>query len=281
MRRFSIALVLAALAFPPVADGAEFKIVAKKGVTDVQQAEIAQSLDFAEAYFDKRLDGGIPAATARKIRVRLDLSGTGSASEGGGAPAAMSVSNGLPRLYFDLKHSQWGQTPFTGAWTKKLDNQKVVVHEYTHAWSDLLARNKRVPGWMNEGFAEYLAYAAMIDAGLMQKARVDYFVGYGAKDSDEVSKPLIKYEGGKIWPGHVGYLAASWLVAESPNGPRSIRLFYENLGKGQSVKRSFKFAFGVELRDFYKIFELWRPSLQKIDSENGFAKIMNVRPKIR
>jgi hypothetical protein len=280
--RFS-ALALLVLALPALsvpAAAMDFVLAAKEGVSEAQQREIQSGLEFATKFFETQVGGGIPEGIARKIRVRLDLSGKGSAAEGGGAPAAMSIKNGLPRLYFDLQHPQWGQKPFTGAWTQADDNKKFIVHEYTHAWSTLLARNAGVPWWMDEGFAEYLAYSSMITAGRMKKADVDYFLAFGAQASNELSKPLRQYEQGNIWPGHVGYLAADWLVSSSSDGRESIRIFYAGRGKGQSVKKSFRNAFGLDLGKFYEAFETWRPSLSAAKSESEFANALKQRPAL-
>ena len=247
-----------------------FKISCKAPEQHV--AMIKLGLAIAQLHLAKNYGGAIPEKIQKGMRVRIDASGHGDSKEGGGSPAATTLTTGSPRLYFDVIHRDWNPDTNGRGWTTVADNTKVAVHEYTHAWHFTLSGNKNPFGqWIDEGIAEFVAYDAMIAAGQISKANVDRFMLDGAKQSNETSRPLKSYTRSPVWPGHVGYAAINWLVDESPNGKMSIRILATEFAAGKSTKEAFIKAFNIEPDSFYLQFEKWRALIQSSTVEAALA----------
>lgn len=109
---------------------------------------------------------------------------------------------------------------------------------------------------MNEGIAEYVAYSALVEVGILTRRQVSQFEYSSALFTGELDFPLSHFGGttADIWPGHVGYLAIAELVNHAPDGELSIRQVCENVTGGQSVENAFLASFGIGLQDFYDTF---------------------------
>jgi invasion protein IalB len=233
---------------------------------DVPKAQvklIQTALQIAEGYLERVYGGGIPPEARSKITVKIVATGKGNQELGGGGACCTGLAESGPRPFFDVKHPQWAQNTSGRGWTTETDIMKTVVHEFTHTWQSYLGamtiHSQPLGNWMDEGIAEYVAYSAMVEAHRMSQANADKMELNSSLDG-ELKSPLATFGGVQtpIWVGHVGYLAIQWLVAGSPNGPLSLRMLAQDIGKGQSVETAFRDAFGLQLSDFYKQFETWR-----------------------
>ncbi len=216
------------------------------------------------------------------LTVKVVATGRGNDSPEGGGGVATAFARGYPlaRPFFDVAHPEWSQATHGRGWTTATDNMKAAAHEYTHVWQASLGgislHKQELGDWMNEGLAEYIAYRAMAEVGLVQWPDVVSFMARGAM-GDETDHPLRAFgaTGSPAWAGHVGFLAIDWLVSDAPGGLMALRTAATEVAKGRSQARAFRAAFGIELDDFYDQFEPWREALRK----NRVAAILN-RPRL-
>lgn len=239
----------------------DFQYLVEGAVPDDQIDLIKTGLQRAEAFLEAELGGGIPADVRKTVTVKIVATGRGNEEPGGGNGAATAFAEKKLRPFFDVKNAQWNQNTQGRGWTVRSDSMKTVAHEYAHIWHGHLGAISGVyqplPGWINEGLAEYLGYRVMAEAGDIKWDDSRPFVLNGALQ-DQLRTPLDKVD---VWPGHVGFVAIDWLVDTSPNGLMSLRILGEEVGKGTRVDAAFRKAFGLELSDFYAQFEAWRPSI--------------------
>jgi len=247
-------------AYGPAGD---FRYLIEGPVPENELDLIKTGIQRAEAYLAANLGGGIPEDVRKSITVKIVATGRGNEEPGGGKAAATAFAEATPRPFFDVRHPQWNQDTRGRGWTVRSDSMKTVAHEYAHIWHGHLGAISGVyqplPGWINEGLAEYLGYRVMADAGDIDWDKARPFVLNGALQ-DQLKGPLDEVN---VWPGHVGFVAIDWLVDSSPNGLMSLRILGEEIGRGTSVEVSFRKAFGLELSDFYEQFEAWRPAILK------------------
>jgi hypothetical protein len=249
---------------------------------------IAEGLRLAENYIGTVLGSEIPASAKSAIIIKVENTGLGNQEDGAGGSVAtgLSVQNDLlPRPYFDVGHPQWRQDLEGWGLTVEENIKKTVIHEFTHGWQSWLGAmsvyEQPLGNWINEGIAEYVAYAAAVDAGMITWSQVNVFMAHAASESNEVSAPLELYAGSQApaWSGHVGYLAIDWLISTSPHGERAILLLAERTaaarGTGDSVSEVFESVFGLTLESFYQQFEVWRPAIA-----DDPAIALSVRPEL-
>jgi hypothetical protein len=238
---------------------------------------IQAGLDLAERYFAKTFEGGIPVDKKPGITVKIVATGKGNQEEGGGGGVATAMDKRGIRPFFDVANVQWNQNSEWRGWTTETDSMKTVIHEYTHGWQASLGAltmyEQPLGNWINEGMAEYVAYAALVDAGRLDWAHVDPFMLNSARQ-DQLGGPLDVVQK-KVWPGHVGFLGISWLVSEAPDGIGSLKTLVSLAGSGKSLKAAFRAAFNVELTEFYEKMEIWRSIILE-DADHAFAR----RPKL-
>ncbi|RYE08027.1 MAG: hypothetical protein EOP22_15280 [Hyphomicrobiales bacterium] len=236
---------------------------------------IKRTTAMAETYLMANFGSGIPEAKRKRITIKIVATGKGNQEHGGGGGVATAFAGTKQRPFFDVAHVQWNQNSQGRGWTNEADSMKTVAHEYAHIWQGELGAisgsRQPLPGWVNEGIAEYLGYRVIVDAGLMNWENVRPFVLNGAMQ-DQLGTPLDKIT---AWPGHAGFLAIDWLVESSPNGLPALRQLGEAVGEGRSTKAAFYDAFGLELDDFYAQFEAWRPLVVRNPGQ-AFA----IRPKL-
>jgi|GEM_PF-2024011 len=253
-----------------------------ENVPDASVLEIREGFGIARSYIEKTFGAEIPADIRRQMTVKIVATGKGNQEPGGGGGVATALAMGqkYPRPFFDVANEQWNQNSSGRGWTTKSDNMKTVVHEYVHGWQSVLGAltiNRQVLGnWMNEGIAEYLAYKAMEDAGLMRWNNVLTHMRYAASGI-QTERPLRDFGSTQTpaWPGHVGFLAIEWLVRDTPNGIMSLRDIAEQVQQGKDQRQAFAAAFGLELDSFYDQFDDWRQQFVR----NPSRAIQN-RPKL-
>ena len=255
-----------------------FNFKVGKNIPDIQVNTIKDGFVVAQAHLNKVYGGAIPLELQKSIRVRIESSGNGDAQEGGGAPAAMSWMGGGPKLYFDVTNPQWNQGDAQYGWGPLLKNKKAAIHEYVHAWQGVLMKKGLSTGkWIDEGIAEYIAFDAMVGAGLVSQRDADLYLLNTAKKSDGTSRPLKAYIKSTVWPGEIGAVAINWLVSESPKSKMSLRIFAMDIGAGKSTAAAFADAFDIELDEFYNSFELYRTMI----NANDAATVIKARPSLR
>jgi len=237
---------------------ADFRYQIQSKVPDSQIDLIKTGIASAEAYLDKNLGGGIPQDVRRGVTVKIVATGRGNEEYGGGNGVATAFAQKEMRPFFDVANAQWNQNTQGRGWSTRADSMKTVAHEYAHIWHGHLGAISGVfqplPGWMNEGMAEYLGYRAMAETGDIGWDRAVAFMMNGAPQ-EQMQVPLSRIN---IWAGQVGFLAIDWLVQDSPNGLLSLRVLGEEVGRGKSANAAFRTAFGLELSAFYEQFEAWR-----------------------
>lgn len=268
----AIADARAAQAYGPAGD---FRYNIADNVPAEEIDLIKTGLGMADRFMEAELGGGLTEAERRDITVKIVATGVGNQEPGGGGGGATAFSDAKARPFFDVAHPQWNQDSSWRGWTTRADSMKTVAHEYTHIWQGSLGAISGIyqplPGWINEGLAEYLGYVVMEDAGEMDWDDIRPFVLQGALN-DQLDVPLNEVD---TWAGHVGLIAIDWLVASSPNGLMSLRILGDEVGKGRSSAQAFRTAFGLEMEEFYRQFEVWRAMILA-DSAQAFA----VRPEL-
>lgn len=255
--------------------GAGFHWDIAANVPPDQAAIVKGGAVLAQGFIDSKLGGGIPAAVRTATTFKVVASGLGNQEPGGGGSCctALAVAPGggsMLRPFIDVKHSDWDRpadSTVYAHWTQLADHQKVVVHEYTHAWQSslgCLSMSVQPLGfWINEGLAEFVANEAMFAQGSMNRADVRQFMLQSADYTGELGMPLRQLGGSSasVWPGHIGYLAIDYLVSRAPAGIGAVRTLCQQVAGGATTAAAFRTAFGVDMESFYTDFEALRPQL--------------------
>ena len=176
------------------------------------------------------------------------------AGDPGGRSAAGTYGSG--RVGIETAHPVWTEA---GA----LQRTKIVVHEYFHLLQDdLLNGHERGPLWLMEGAAEYVAYLAVAERGLIPYDAVrDYHYGGVAFN------PLLALEDLESSAGFAVANESCCAYSLAPlavevltvsRGIAAITDYYSRLGRGDDPQDAFEAAFGVALEDFYPAFAVQR-----------------------
>ena len=142
----------------------------------------------------------------------------------------------------------------------------VAVHEYIHAWQDAVdgQNGRALPTWFTEGMAEYLAYEAIGDLGLIDQRAVRDFHTWSVQSTpdlpalDSLESPDAFYgEHSKVYS--LAFLALDQLLG----GATSARLadFYRRAHFTDSWEDAFADSFGMDLSAFYRSFARYRTEL--------------------
>ena len=112
-------------------------------------------------------------------------------------------------------------------------------------------------GWLNEGLAEYIDYAAFINAGEMLTSDVRarhlrFAMNDGSASRCLASQEYLGRAYAGPWPGNIGYVAVEALVAQSPNGILSLRIVNQEASRG--LDAAFLSAFEISKQEFYSTF---------------------------
>jgi hypothetical protein len=133
---------------------------------------------------------------------------------------------------------------------------KVTAHEYAHAWQYSIAGSRFStvgPNWLMEGSAEFIGYAAVIQAGFVTPSEARQFALIVAKgnqlklkdtEAHPPAAPQVNY-------GYV-YLALEHLLAGTNVGP--LRVYFAAIGAGSDWQSAFANAFGQTSDTFYSVF---------------------------
>jgi hypothetical protein len=140
---------------------------------------------------------------------------------------------------------------------------QVVIHEYVHIYQrDTLGYGPDVsPMWLIEGMAEFVAYSALEDVGLLETDDVtDYQTwaivhGGSAPDLNQLEEIEDFQESeGPVYP--LGHMAVSLLLGADEPWDR-LTEFLDEVDSGTEWRGAFEDAFGLELDEFYAEFDEW------------------------
>ncbi len=214
---------------------------------------IKEGISKAQDFLADWVGGDIPVNVQLGITVKVVATGMGNQERGGGGACCTGLDESGARPFFDVRHPHWvNQVPL---WSADLGKMKIAAHEWTHGWAwslrGLDIHWQPLGSWLNEGLAEYLAYETFIRSGEMRRSVVHTFM-LGAADREALPCLETLEQSPGFWPGHIGYIAVEKLVAESPNGIRSLRIVNQQVRHG--LDTAFERAFGVSKREFYDTF---------------------------
>ena len=239
----------------PAPSGVAFAVEA--GVSAEDEAYVREGIRLAQDFVAAAL--GLTLAVPITVRV---LAGTGS-----GSPPAVA---GARRITIRAAHPVW-----TGSGA--LQRTKIVVHEFVHLVQEFLCQN-RAPGpiWLLEGTAEYLAYLAVAEKGLVpyEAVRDAHYGGVEFNPDLDLSAMETVQGFAAADQACCAYaltpLAAELLTAD--RGLGAIADYYRRLGRGEGAVPAFAAAFGVALADFYADFAA---------AQAGFAQQDPTHPGLR
>lgn len=177
-----------------------------------------------------------------------------------------------------------GTTNNTWNWTSIKNNNlmkndkagmaQTAGHEFFHAIQENYAHTNpggeglQIPNWIWEGPATFIGLQTAAKIGAINyesEGRAAFIERYKNGDSINRTSNLIeiKANDGKTDPYALGFAATELAVANI--GIEKFNNIYAELGKGKNFADAFKSATGVELADFYAMFE-------DVRAELGFAK---------
>jgi hypothetical protein len=164
-------------------------------------------------------------------------------------------------ITFHTKHTEWFQAKLAALLFTDM-RQQLALHELVHTYQTQYGCGKQdqpvALRWFNEGMAEWLAFRAMIEMGVVTEAKVLEFNQFMCKTAK--AETLSAYElYHKDIDYSVFYLAVDQLMKKSPI--TSLSAFCDNLGKGQGKTDAFRSAFGTSLSQFYTDYESYRKGL--------------------
>jgi hypothetical protein len=139
---------------------------------------------------------------------------------------------------------------------------KIAVHEYLHVAQHALGQGARGWAWLAEGSAEYFAYAAVIEAGIVDPNDAALFhqfnVAYApSMPSIRDLETTMDFSQGPVYS--LAYLAVEQLALRS--GAEAFRSYFELLGGSATHDDAFREAFGLEASAFYDEFDALRASI--------------------
>jgi hypothetical protein len=164
------------------------------------------------------------------------------------------------------------------AWTQMKDwpDQEELFHEQSMGHEQVHERGRerignpdanlnfeRHASWINEGGAQFLSFAPLIEEGKYSEEKIL------RQSLDDVrfsqAKQLSDLE--DEWPANneaysLAYLGIRQAVKGSPNGLKSIDIMYAELGKGKTINEAFTSGFGRSLPQFYAEFRSYLSSVQ-------------------
>ena len=221
---------------------------------------IREGISKAQDFLASRVGGDIPVNVQLGITVKVVATGMGNQDRWAGGSCCTGLDETGARPFFDVKSPGWlnrGSPP----WGVDIAKQQIAAHEYVHGWEWSLGGSDLslnvLGSWLSEGVAEYIASETFISRGEMRRSAVhDQHLRYAMNDGSasrclESLETAIRHIG--VWPGNIGYIAVERLVAQSPNGIRSLRIVSQEARSG-GLDAAFERAFGISKRAFYDAF---------------------------
>jgi hypothetical protein len=193
-------------------------------------------------------------------------------------PVAVTISSPAADAYGN--NSVRDATISLNTWTMRdaapADRVRLVVHEYFHVWqadAGGFAPDSGAlgPAWLVEGSANFVAFRALADVGLVrwEDAR-EYLVqlANGAHAEEKPAVPSLREltdDASLVGPG-VGccsYAVATLAVERltKASGPAALGRYFAAIGKGEDWRAAFAEVFGQNPDTFSATFERERPAL--------------------
>jgi hypothetical protein len=232
-------LVLLAALFPqsPHVAGARNRVTFAfaKGVSGEDRTYIKEGIRSAQDYFVRTFG----------FEVTYPVSVDAQSSDG---IAGATAGHGI---VFNTGSTVWSTT-------SPLQKVKIAVHEYFHVLEQELATQGRPYSWMFEGAAEFVAYQAVIDLGLITKEEVVAAHEFNLAHSP--GRPELQAMETSV-PPNAGAVYSQWYLAvdllTEQTGPASIVEYFRLMGGGISSADAIEHAFGITSSDFYAQFETY------------------------
>jgi hypothetical protein len=140
---------------------------------------------------------------------------------------------------------------------------QTVIHEYVHIYQfDMVGDSEDgSPMWLIEGMAEYLAFDAVAQLGVVDQRTVEDYHAWAVLNGGYELDPLSSLE--SIWDFQsaegpiysLAYLAVSQLVGDLPS--KQLERYLEIVHDGATWQEAFPEAFGMDAEEFYAEFEGW------------------------
>lgn len=142
---------------------------------------------------------------------------------------------------------------------------QVVIHEFVHIYQrDTLGYGRDVsPMWFIEGMAEYVAFSALADVGLIEHDAVEDFqtwaITYGG-DAPELEdlEAIEDFQGSEGPVYSLGHMAVSLLLGDEPS--ERLTEYLDAVDGGTKWRVAFEEVFGLEVDEFYAEFDDWLAS---------------------
>lgn len=224
-----------------------------------------------------RVGTGVGEADTRQIRSGFDIASRYLREELGGdppRPIIVEIVSETSRfccsvtkdgnLYFNVAHEQWQRRGMTER-DRALDQQKTAAHEYIHTWqSHIGCPAARTTMWLSEGVAEYVAWQAMVGAGLISASDARTGQVRNPATFDVRMRGILQTcERGSSICGEaysLFYLAVDRLSDRS--GVRALRGLCDAVASGLPWSTAFATVFGMSVETFYAEFEAYRDTLR-------------------
>jgi|GEM_PF-3443767 len=218
---------------------AEDEAIIRKGVADMAN------------HLKKWFGRTVTNATA--VKTTADASDTTCCNVGGSGSGAW--------IAVHTKHTDWIKAKLAAFLFTDM-RQQMTLHELVHTYQTQYGCGKQEQPvalrWYNEGMAEWLAFRAMVEMGVVTEAKVLEYNQFMYKSAKaEILSAYELYH--KEIDYSVFYLAVDQLMKKSPI--TSLSAFCDNLGKGQGKTDAFQSAFGTSLSQFYTDYEAYRKGL--------------------
>jgi hypothetical protein len=218
-----------------------------ESVSDEDAAYVTEGIALAQGYV-AAYGADLPESLVVNIRGTDDTTGGGAIAFCGGS--FIVVFTGSP-----------GWLTYAPA-----NRIQVVVHEYIHAaqYAALGDKWNTLPAWFVEGMADYLAYDAVADLGLIKPRAIRDFQGWAVSTSSDLpalgdlEAPDAFYN--EFGPAYsLAGLAIADLLGDLP--PETLLTFVDDAGSGRNWRLIFEQTFGRALPAFYKEFAVTRAKL--------------------
>ncbi|MEL6677676.1 MAG: hypothetical protein AAFQ51_03150 [Pseudomonadota bacterium] len=219
--------------------------------------------------------------------VTIVSTGRGDPWGGGACCTAKTRGDGAEtQLFFDVAHPHW-RAHYDLLSAHGAAHTKIVMHEFAHGLQidhhSSHPDHYRLSNWMREGMAEYFAYRAMIEAGLVDASAVERRLFEACIRTAIMGQSIRDLEDprGRFWPGDIGFLAITGLVELAPNGADDLLAYVRSLGQGTGRDAAFEASFGLSLEEFYDTFDTWRESARSNHGiEPVWSRYANLQPRI-
>jgi hypothetical protein len=227
-----------------------------------EQADIILAgVTTAQQYLDAHVGGDIPAERRAGMTIEIVSDGAGNPEIGG--VCCSGLTNGGAKPFFDVAHIDW-TLPEEGL-DQRVRQTKIAAHEYIHAWQNAvgcldLYNTGRMPTWLAEGTAEYLAWQAMFEAGEADRAEqtarlLDISISEAENGGADFDLARMNFD--FRWQDYYTTIFAVERVVEEntqhPGDPIVLRTMCEGFRAGQTLD-AIMAAIGLDQAAFYDSF---------------------------